>query len=346
MIESIQMPQGPAGRPDAPAAFADPKPDDGALADRARRYHREHARPLRALAYRMLGSRAEAEDIVQDAWLRWARTDERAIDHPGAYLSRMVTNLCLDRLGSAAARREQYVGTWLPEPLLDDEAYAEWSPNPETTAEFAQDVSLAFLLALERLTPLERAAFLLRDVFDVEFDEIARRLGRSEAACRQLCSRARRHVKADYARHEVAREERERLLGAFGEALRTRDVESLARALTEDAVLLSDGGGKATAVPRPLHGGDRIAKVLVAFARLPATQSWRWLPAPINGLPGFLVVDDAAGGRLVQAVLLAPADDAPERIGTVYVQRNPDKLLSLAAARGLPGVTKPPAESS
>jgi RNA polymerase sigma-70 factor (ECF subfamily) len=284
----------------------------------------------------MLGSRAEAEDIVQDAWMRWSRIDEATVEHAGAFLSRMVTNLCLDRLGSAAARREQYVGVWLPEPLLDDEAYADWSPSPESAAEFAQDVSVAFLMALERLTPLERAAFLLRDVFDVDFDEIARRLGRTEAAIRQLCSRARRHVKADYARHEVAREEHERLLDAFGEAVRSFDVEALARALAGDAVLLTDGGGRVNAVPKPLRGGALVAKVLVGFARLPVAQTWRWRPANVNGLPAFLVVDEAQGGRLVQAVLPAPAADGSGRIGAVYIQRNPDKLRALAAACGLP----------
>ena len=140
------------------------------LAERALRYDREHARTLRALAYRMLGSRTEAEDIVQEAWLRWAQVDESTVQHAGAYLSRLVTNLCLDKLGSAAAKREQYVGVWLPEPLLNEEA--GWSPGPEVQAEFAQDVSVAFLLALERLSPLERAAFLLHDVFDLDFDEI------------------------------------------------------------------------------------------------------------------------------------------------------------------------------
>ena len=220
-------------------------------AERALRYDREHARSLRALAYRMLGSRSEAEDTVQEAWLRWANVDESTVQHAGAYLSRLVTNLCLDKLGSAAAKREHYVGVWLPEPLLDEEA--GWSPGPEAQAEFAQDVSVAFMLALERLSPLERAVFLLHEVFDVDFDEIGRRLERSPAACRQLASRARNHVKADYARREVEEEERERLFGAFSEAVRNLDVDALAKVLTEDAVMLADGGGKVSAVPRPLQ---------------------------------------------------------------------------------------------
>ena len=299
-------------------------------AERAERYDREHARNLRALAYRMLGSRSEAEDIVQEAWLRWAQVDEGTVEHPGAYLSRLVTNLCLDKLGSAAARREKYVGVWLPEPLLDEEA--GWSPGPEAQAEFAQDVSVAFMLALERLSPLERAAFLLHEVFDLDFDEIGRRLERSPAACRQLASRARNHVKADYARREVEEEERERLFAAFSEAVRTHDVDALARVLAEDAVMLSDGGGKVNALPRPLHGGAQIARTFIGFARLP-TSRWRLEPARINGLPGCLIFDEPSG-ELVQTVALAPSATEPGRIGALYVQRNPDKLQAVAKRGG------------
>lgn len=298
--------------------------------ERALRYDRDHARPLRALAYRMLGSRAEAEDIVQEAWLRWADVDESTVHHPGAFLSRLVTNLCLDKLGSAAAKREQYVGVWLPEPLLDEAA--GWSPGPEVQAEFAQDVSVAFLLALERLSPLERAAFLLHDVFDVDFDEIARRLERSPAACRQLASRARQHVKSEYARHEVLEEERARLFDAFSEAVRTFDVDALASMLAKDAVMLADGGGKASAVSRPLHGGAVIARTFIGFARLP-TSHWRMLPARINGLPGGVVFDTTTG-QVVQTIALAPSDTEPGRIGALYIQRNPDKLQGVLAGLG------------
>jgi len=300
-------------------------------AERALRYDREHARSLRALAYRMLGSRSEAEDIVQEAWLRWAEVDESTVQHAGAYLSRLVTNLCLDKLGSAAARREQYVGVWLPEPLLDEEA--GWSPGPEAQAEFAQDVSVAFMLALERLSPLERAAFLLHEVFDLDFEEIGRRLERSPAACRQLASRARIHVKADYARREVAEEERERLFGAFSAAVRNLDIDALAKVLTEDAVMLSDGGGKVTAVPYPLHGGALVAKTFIGFARRATHRVWRLEPARINGLPACVMFDDASG-ELVQAIALAPSATEPGRIGALYIQRNPDKLRGLLAALG------------
>ncbi|MGA0609325.1 RNA polymerase sigma factor SigJ [Caldimonas sp. KR1-144] len=295
-------------------------------ADRARRFDLEHARRLRALAYRMLGSRAEAEDIVQEAWLRWAEVDESTVVSEGAYLSRVVTHLCLDRLRSAAVQREQYIGVWLPDPLLDDVAAVDETPGPEQQAEFAQDVSVAFLLALERLSPLERAAFLLHDVFDLGYDEIARHLDRSETACRQLISRARKRVKADYARHEVAEEERQRLFHAFADAVRSRDVSALAQVLAQDAVLLADGGGRVTAVPRPLHGRAQVAQAFIGFARLTTSRGWRLEPARVNGFPGCLLFDDLDGGRLVQTIALAPSSTEPGHIGAIYVQRNPDKL--------------------
>lgn len=299
------------------------------LDERARQYDREHARNARALAYRMLGSRAEAEDIVQEAWLRWSEVDERTVQHAGAYISRLVTNLCLDKLGSAATKREQYVGVWLPEPLVDEEA--GWAPGPEVQAEFAQDVSVAFMLALERLSPLERAAFLLHDVFDLDFDEIGRRLERTPAACRQLASRARQNVKADYARREVEDEERDRLFGAFSEAVRSRDVQALAAVLAEDAMMLTDGGGKVSAMSRPLHGGALVAKTFIGFAKLPASRDWRLEAAPINGMPGCLIFDGKTG-ELVQTVALAPSASEPGRIGALYIQRNPDKLKGVVAA--------------
>ncbi len=321
---------------DSALPFVPPMTDetDRSPTARAARYEREHARRLRALAYRMLGSRAEAEDIVQEAWLRWAEVDEAEIGVAGAFLTRLVTNLCLDRLRSAAVRREHYVGVWLPEPLLDDDDLFQWTASPEAQAEFAEDVSIAFMLALERLLPLERAAFLLHDVFDLDYEEIARHLDRGEPACRQLVSRARKNVKADYARREVAREEREQLLGAFMQALRTQDVAALAQVLTADAVALADGGGKVSALPRPLRSGALVAKALVGFAALPTSRGWRLVPATVNGLPGCLVVDALDGGRLVQTIALAPSALEPGRVGALYIQRNPDKLQAIARTLG------------
>lgn len=311
--------------------MTDPGSPSLVLAERAGRYQREHARSLRALAYRMLGSVAEAEDIVQEAWLRWAELDESGVQHAGAYLSRLVSNLCLDRLGSAAARREHYVGVWLPEPWLDDDEQRERAPDPQSQAEFAQDVSVAFMLALERLSPLERAAFLLHEVFELEFDEIGERLGRSAAACRQLSSRARKHVKAEAPRQEVAPADGLRLWQAFSQAVRTRDVDALAQVLSADARMLADGGGVVSAVPKPLQGGELIARTFIGFARMPTNQGWRLESVWLNGMPGCLVFDDLDGGRLVQAMVLAPAAGEPGRIGALYIQRNPDKLRGLLA---------------
>lgn len=314
----------------------DEAPQNNLPSIRAHRFDREHARKLRALAYRMIGSRAEAEDIVQEAWLRWVEVDEKTVLNDGAYLSRLVTNLCLDRMRSASVQREQYVGVWLPEPLLDDELLFGWSPDPEQQAEFAQDVSVAFLMVLERLSPLERAAFLLHDVFDLEYVEVARHLDRSEASCRQLISRARKRVKADYARREVAKEEQKRLFEAFSDAILSRDLTALMRALAQDVVLLADGGGKVNAVPHPLHGRENVATAFVRFASLPSSDGWRLVRANVNGLPGGLLFDDLNHGRLVQTIALAPSFDEPGRIGVIYVQRNPDKLRHVTTGQVRP----------
>jgi RNA polymerase sigma-70 factor (ECF subfamily) len=292
-------------------------PDTAATADA----FQPHYRYLRALAYRMLGSRAEAEDVVQDAWLRWQSADRSGVENPRAFLSQTVTNLCLDRLQSARARREQYVGVWLPEPLVDEDLH----PGPDVTTEYAQDVSIAFMLALERLQPLERAAFLLHDVFDLDYDEVARRLQRSPAAVRQLASRARTHVQAGHARVEVAAEEGQRLLQAFGQALVQGDIDALARVLTDDAVFLSDGGGKVAAVPRPLHGAALIAKTLIGFFKLADWSQLKVRAAQVNGLPGWVIAQ--ADGTPVQTFAFEPAPDG--RVARIYVTRNPDKLQHL-----------------
>lgn len=308
-----------------------PVPSDGSI-DPTREFESQR-RMLRALAYRMLGSRAEAEDVVQDCWLRWREVDRAAVRDARAYLSQAATNLCLDRLRSAQARREHYVGVWLPEPLVDEAA--DFSPGPEATSEYAQDVSIAFMLALERLSALERAAFLLHDVFDLGYDEIARRLQRSEPACRQLAARARSHVRDSAVRHPVEETQAQRLLQAFGAALARGDLDALATTLAEDAELMSDGGGIVAAVPKPLHGGDLVARVLIGFARQGDWARLRLEPARINGLPGAVLYD--ADGTAIQTLALRL--DATARIASVYVTRNPDKLAHLhrraAPASGL-----------
>lgn len=284
-----------------------------------------HRRRLAALAYRMLGSRAEADDVVQDTWLRWQGVDPQGIEQPGAFLTRIATHLCLDRLQSARARRERYVGLWLPEPLID-EAGAAYCPGPDAALERAQHVSLAFLLALQRLSPTERAAFLLHDVFDVSFEEIGNTLQRSAAACRQLASRARRRVAAqpgantlgeapDAARTQV-------LLAAFAVAVTQGDVQALTALLADDVRLYSDGGGQVCAVPRPLGDPARVAQALVGFAANWPAQAHGVRPARVNGMPGAVFFDTRGEVEQVLALDLTPQG----LVRGVYFQRNPDKL--------------------
>ncbi len=281
--------------------------------DLAERFEAQR-RPLERLAYRMLGVAAEAEDAVQDAFLRWHEAlSKTTVADDGAYLRATVTRLCLDRLRSARARREVYVGPWLPEPLLGA------ADRPDDAAALADDVSFALLLALERLSPLERAAFLLHDVLDVPFDEIATTLGRTSEACRALASRAREHVRDAGARRLPRRADMLRVRDAFAAAIAADDPHRLAALLTHDVVMLSDGGGKKPAAINPIVGPDRVVRMLLGIA-----QKFGGLldvrPAEINGAPGFVVFLD---GELDQTVAF---DFAGERIAALYLVRNPDKL--------------------
>lgn len=284
-------------------------------------------RPLRALAYRMLGSRSEAEDVVQDCWLRWqaarAKPDAEPIAEPAAWLSRVATNLCLDRLQSARARREHYVGTWLPEPLVDADA-AEVDPGPEARSEYAQEVSIAFLLVLERLTPLERAAFLLHDVFDVPFADVARTLGRGEAACRQLAARAREHVKAGKPRYRPSAEEEQRLTSAFLSAALSGDESVLRGILAKDVVMHADGGGVAKASINPVFGLEKAVRLVMGIKKKwPNPDGTVARLARINGAPGIVL---SHAGVVFQTMGLEIADG---RIAAVYTMRNPEKLARL-----------------
>src|SRR5438309_697561 len=223
----------------------------------------EELRPLLfSIAYRMVSSVSEAEDIVQEAFLRIHRAEAEGtkVDAPKAYLSAVVTRLSIDHLKSARARREQYVGQWLPEPLLTDSA-----PDAAAQAETADSLSMAFLVLLESLTPVERAVFLLREVFDYDYTEIAAVVGKSEENCRQIAVRARRQVEAKKPRFEASRRRRQELARRFFDAVGDGDLEGLTRMLAADAVSYSDGGGKASAFPRPLYGRDLIARVLLRF---------------------------------------------------------------------------------
>jgi RNA polymerase sigma-70 factor (ECF subfamily) len=274
-----------------------------------------HRRALTGLAYRMLSSRAEAEDVVQDAYLRWHTADREAVGAPRRYLATVVTRLCLDRMKSARARREVYVGQWLPEPVVDEPLATD------IAGDFAHDLSVTLMLVLERLSPLERAAFLLHDVFGLNFAEVAGTLDRGEAACRQLAARARAHIEAGRPRFAASREDGERLAVAFLMATETGDMQTLRQLLAEDAVLYTDGGGKRSAALNPIYGAEKILRFLVGIARknpaLPAIQA---RAATINGLAGFVLREQDGS---IDTMAFEHCDG---RIVAIYVTRNPDKL--------------------
>jgi RNA polymerase sigma-70 factor (ECF subfamily) len=278
----------------------------------------EAQRPrLLRLAYRMLGSVAEAEDVVQDAWLRWTRSEDEILD-PAGWLVRVTSRLCIDRLRSAKAQREAYRGPWLPEPLIE-----ELTVDP---VERAEDVSVAFLLALERLSPLERAVFLLHDVFDEDYASVAETLGRNEAAVRQLAARARAHVKDNRPRFTVSQEDAAKLAAAFMAAAAQGDMKALSSVLAEDAVLISDGGGKRTAALRPMTGRDDIIRLLEGIAwRSGYSPLWplSFRAVRINGYPG--VIMEREDGPMT--VAFQPGEDG--KLAAIYLVRNPDKLARL-----------------
>lgn len=281
----------------------------------------EPLRPhLRGLAYRMLGSIADAEDVVQDAFIRWRSVDARAVEHPRAYLSKLVTRLCIDRATSARARRETYVGEWLPEPVLDDAALA-----PDAATELARDVSVALLMTLERLSPLERAAFLLADVFDMDYSAIGEALGRSEAACRQLATRARAHVHDERPRFTPSEEASTKLLAAFRESVTRGDLTHVTALLAEDCVLHTDGGGKKRAALNPIYGRAKILRFFTGVIAKRGGAAWRpeVEPARINGLPGFILRD----GDEIETFAI---QHDGTRITRIYGVRNPDKLKHLS----------------
>ncbi|WP_395646674.1 sigma-70 family RNA polymerase sigma factor [Terricaulis sp.] len=283
-----------------------------------------HRGRLTGLAYRMLGSRADAEDVVQDAFLRWSHAPRDDVANPEAYLTRITTRLCIDRLKSAQARREVYVGPWLPEPVLDADAL-----SPHSHAELADDLSFALLLALDRLTPAERAAFLLHDVFDAPFSEVAETLEKSEAACRQLAARARKAVRGAHGEPRPPQGEHERLLAAFAQAASSGDLSDLKALLAEHVVTLSDGGGRKSAALNPIFGADKTARFILGIRRKIAESEVTVSVACINGAPGLLVYLD---GALDQAQTIAVENG---RIAALYIVRNPDKLAALTAGLSL-----------
>jgi RNA polymerase sigma-70 factor, ECF subfamily len=265
---------------------------------------------LMRVAYRMLGSVADAEDMVQEAFIRWMGTERSEVRKPEAFLRRTVTRLCLDQLKSARRQRETYVGPWLPDPVLEEEA--------------EEDVTLPLMLALERLSPLERAAFLLHDVFALEFEEVAKTIGRDPAACRKLAARARTHVREARPRFRVDKQHGLKLAEAFFTASRNGDMKALGAMLAADVSVHSDGGGKRPAAMRPILGYEAVMKAhqsLAAHFRKHGSKLVR--AAFVNGLPGFITLE--ADGELQTTAL----DIEDGKIAAIYVVRNPDKLRHL-----------------
>ena len=276
----------------------------------------ERLRPLLfSIAYRILASVAEAEDAVQETWLRYQASPAQPASAK-AFLCAAVTRISIDILRSARVRREEYVGQWFPEPLLTDPYQ-----DPERSAELADSVSMAALLLLERLSPLERAVFVLREVFGFGFPEIASAVGRSEAACRQLAVRARRHMDTGRPRFEADRREREKLAARFFDALREGDVDGLRELLAADAQLVGDGGGKAPALARSIIGGEKVARVLASIfpwlVRIEVTLE----PREVNGQPGAIFRD--RDGKVLNTIAL---DVLGGQIQTIRSVQNPDKL--------------------
>ncbi len=276
-----------------------------------------HRSLLFSIAYRMLGSVTDAEDIVQEAYLRWQEVPEAEVRSPRSYLSAVVTRLSIDRLRSAQAKREKYVGPWLPEPLLSEQAEEVAVPD-----ELDDSLSMAFLVLLESLNPVERAVFLLREVFGYDYAEISRLIGKSEANCRQIARRARRSVAARRPRFERSPEQEQRLPQQFLEACMSGDMEGLVGLLSEDVTLWSDGGGKVAAAPYPIHGPERVARFLQGVLRtVPPGFSAR--PAWVNGGPGVV---GYVNGHPMSVVALDVADG---RLRGVRIVVNPEKLRAI-----------------
>jgi RNA polymerase sigma-70 factor, ECF subfamily len=280
----------------------------------------EHRPLLSRLAYRMLGSRSDAEDVVQEAYLRWAKVNSHAVQSPRAYLLSIVTRLCIDARQSVEARKMTYVGPWLPEPIVEP---AE--ADPGASLETAESVSMALLLILESLSPVERAAYLLRRIFDYDYDVIARILERSEPSCRQLVSRAEQRIHDQRPRFDADPAQAERLTGAFLQACSTGDLNGLLHILASDAVLYSDGGGKVHAALAPIRGADKIARFFLGITKkTPPNMEVR--SARVNGQPGLITSVD---GQLTDVLTLDVVDG---RIASCFIIRNPDKLGRVAIA--------------
>ncbi|TMR07302.1 RNA polymerase sigma-70 factor [Actinomadura soli] len=290
----------------------------------------EHRSLLFAVAYRMLGTAADAEDAVQDAWLRWSAADRSAVADPKAYLVRITTNVALDRLRSARAQRETYVGPWLPEPMLTTPDVAAEG------AELAESVSMAMLVVLETLSPLERAVFVLKEVFGYPYAEIAEALDRSEVSVRQLGTRARKHVEARRPRFEAGGAERRAVTERFLDAVLGGDINRLMEVLAPDVTLWTDGGGKVRAPLRVIHGDQKVARWLTSVTGQPYAgvepEDMRIRRAHLNGQPALIV--EGPDGRPIGTVSVEL--DESEQVRAVHLVANPDKLAAIAKGSHLP----------
>jgi RNA polymerase sigma-70 factor (ECF subfamily) len=274
----------------------------------------QHRSVLVGAAYRVVGSVTDAEDVVQEAWLRWTGVDHDEVRDTRAYLIRITTRLALNRLRQQKARREEYVGPWLPEPIASDD-------DPAAAVEMADSVSMAMLVVLETLSPLERATFVLREVFDLPYDEIADTLGRSESAVRQLAHRARGHVHARQPRHLVDKERHNELTTRFMAAAGSGDFDQVVALLAPDAVLISDGGGKKQAALKPIHGPEKIARWFLAV--MAKNPNFEIRVATLNGETAFIAYFDD------EPDTVAFLESADGMITGLYMIRNPDKLTTV-----------------
>ncbi|MEU1599048.1 RNA polymerase sigma-70 factor [Streptomyces sp. NPDC005708] len=289
------------------------QPADGGRVDAATETFVAHRNLLFTVAYEMLGSAADAEDVLQETWLRWAGVDLGTVRDQRAYLVRITTRQALSRLRTLGRRKESYIGPWLPEPLLT-------APDVAADVELAESVSMAMLLVLETLSPTERAVFVLREVFDLGYDEIAEAVDKSPAAVRQVAHRARAHVAARRPRGVVSPTETRNALDAFQRAADTGDLQGLLDILAPDVVFLGDGGGLKQAVPRPIVGADKVGRLLAVGLGRIAVEGWSLRPAEVNGYPALVIRQDGA----IDTVMAVRIDDG--LITGFYAVRNPEKL--------------------
>ena len=292
-------------------------PQGGGSADRLAAFNR-HRGLLFSVAYRMLGSVADAEDMLQETFIRWQQAADEEIRSPRAYLVTIVTRLCINQLQSARVQREEYVGEWLPEPLVTDPA-----SDPLGIVKVDESLSMAFLFLLERLNPMERAVFLLREVFEYEYAEIAKVLGQTEANCRQILRRAKRHVGDLRRRFDASATEHSDLLVRFLKASRSGDLQGLVDLLAGDVVLHTDGGGKAIALPKEIHGADTVARTILQRMANNVPKEALGRLAKINGEPGFV---GYVNGKPFSAITIDVRDG---RIQGIYIVTNPEKLARL-----------------